>query len=249
MTTTLLKNMNSEYICHMHTAARDYVVKEYGVWSVLIVSTLIGLGVSRDFSWQAIYIFLALSLLVNSKQALTPFSQQAANNRSLGIFFAQVFGAAGIFIAVCGNDVILLAPLTIFPVAYFLTRWLKGEHFVVTELLGFVSLSLAAVVMKFLFTGGLDVRLFVAVAFYFMAAVFKVKALLHNRIKDKILSILYVGIAVLAYRRMHIPLLILLPFLDNLLVFIVPHKAKLHTTGWIEVVKSIVALILFMIYY
>jgi len=233
----------------MHTQAKDYVVKEYGVWSVLAVSVLIGLGVSGAISWQAISVFLALSLLVNSKQALTILFNQTAYRRSLVIFLVQIVSAAGIFIAVFGNDVIMLVPLLIFPAVYILMRWFAGEHFIVTELLGFVSLSLAAVIVKFLYTGGLDVRLFVAVAFYFMAGVFKVKALIQNKMMNRIYSVLYVVIAAMVYRRMHIPIIILLPFLDNVIVAVVPYKVKIKTTGWIEVAKSLVTLILFMVYY
>lgn len=44
-----------------------------------------------------------------------------------------------------------------------------GEHFVLTEVLGFALMRLAAVLAKFLITGGIDVRLFIAVALYFGA--------------------------------------------------------------------------------
>jgi hypothetical protein len=121
-------------------------------------------------------------------------------------------------------------------------RRLVGEHALVTELMGFLVLSLASVIMKFLFFGGLDVRLFVAVAFYFMAGVFKVRALLTDKTKDRIVSLLYIAAAAFAYRGMHISLIILLPLFDNLVAAIAPYRVKLQTTGWTEVGKGVVFL-------
>jgi sensor histidine kinase YesM len=51
------------------------------------------------------------------------------------------------------------------------------------------------------------------------------------------------------YRRFHIPVIILLPLLDNLIVAGTLYKVRLQTTGWIEVTKSILFLILFVYYY
>jgi hypothetical protein len=126
---------------------------------------------------------------------------------------------------------------------------LAGEHFIVTELLGFVLISLAAIIAKFTLTGGTDLRLLVGVAFYFMAGVFKVKSLLLKKTSDRVLTALYVVIAVLAYRSMHIPLILLLPLVDNLIVAAFPYKVKLQTTGWIEVAKSLVFLGLMTAFY
>jgi hypothetical protein len=48
---------------------------------------------------------------------------------------------------------------------------------------------------------------------------------------------------------MHIPVIILLPLVDNLIVSAYPYKVKLQTTGWIEVGKSLIFLSLFIYYY
>jgi len=55
----------------MKTEAKGYFLKEYGSWSVLIIACLIGIGVSHGFTWLVFPLFLALSLLINSKQAFT----------------------------------------------------------------------------------------------------------------------------------------------------------------------------------
>jgi hypothetical protein len=126
---------------------------------------------------------------------------------------------------------------------------LGGEHFILTELLGFALISLAAVLAKFLIVEGVDVRLFVAVALYFTAGVFKVKAVLFRKAKDRVYTVLYVLFAVYAYHRFHISLLILLPLADNLIVAATLYKVKLQTTGWIEVAKSLLFLGLMIAYF
>jgi hypothetical protein len=233
----------------MRIEAKGYFLKEYGSWSVLIVAYLIGIGVCKAFTWSAIPLFLALGLLVNSKQAYTKWSRRTDDRKSLIIFLAHIGVAAVVLLAVFGSDIPMLLPLLIFPLAYLLMNKFAGEHFILTEALGFALLSLSAVLAKFLLTGGVDVRLFVGTALYFTAGVFKVKAVLLKKKKDRILTVLYVVFAALVYQRMHIPIIILLPLVDNLIVSVSPYKVKLQTTGWIEVGKSLIFLSLFIYYY
>jgi hypothetical protein len=233
----------------MRPEGKGYFLKEYGSWSVLIVAYLIGLGVSKAFTWTAIPLFVALGLLVNSKQAYTKWSRRTEDRKSLTIFLAHIVVAAVVLLAVFGRDIPMLLPLLIFPLAYLLMNKFAGEHFVLTEMLGFALLSLSAVLAKFLVTGGLDVRLFVGTALYFTAGVFKVKAVLLKKKKDRVLTALYVVFAALVYHRMYIPVIILLPLVDNLMVAAALYKAKLRTTGWIEVAKGLTVLALFIYYY
>lgn len=233
----------------MRNEAKSYFLKEYGSWSVLIISFLIGIGTSRSFSWQVVPLFLALALLVNSKQALTRWMRRAEDRVSLLIFLGHIVVATILFFLVFGNDIPMLLPLLVFPAAYLVTSKIAGEHFILTEVLGFVLLSLAAILAKFLLTGGLDVRLFVGVALYFTAGVFKVKTLLLKKTRDRVLSVLYIVFTVYAYRRFHIPLIILLPLVDNLIVAVAPYRMKLKTTGWTEVAKSLVFLGLLLYHY
>ena len=55
----------------MRNECKGYFLKEYGSWSVLIVAYLTGLAVSRGFDLEAVPLFIALGLLINSKQAFT----------------------------------------------------------------------------------------------------------------------------------------------------------------------------------
>jgi hypothetical protein len=233
----------------MRPEAKGYFLKEYGSWSVLIVAYLIGIGVSRAFDWRLVPLLLALGLLINSKQAFSKWNRGTDKKRSFVVFLAQIAVAASILVAVFGSNIPMLLPLLIFPAAYLLSNKIAGEHFILTELLGFALISLAAVLAKFLLTGGLDVRLFLGVALYFTAGVFKVKTLLLRKTRDRVLGVLYLLLSVFVYHRMHIPLIILLPLVDNLIVSLNPYKVKLKTTGWIEVAKSLAFLGLLIFYY
>ena len=233
----------------MKNETKGYILKEYGSWSVLTIAYLIGLLVSREFKWETVPVLIALALLINSKQAYMKWIRGTAARRPLAIFLGQIIVSAVILLLVFKSDIPMLLPLLVFPAAYFVANRVAGEHFVLTEVLGFVLISLAAVLAKFLVTGGLDVRLFVAVALYFAAGVFKVKILLLKRTRERIIMALYVFLSIVIYRAFHLPVIILLPLVDNLVVAAKPYKVKLQTTGWIEVAKSILYLSLMAAYY
>ena len=226
----------------MRTEAKGYFLKEYGSWSVLVIAYIIGMGVSRTFVWPMLPVFVSLGLLINAKQAFTRWNRKAGNREALTVFLGQLAVAAAIILAVVGRDIPLLLPLLVFPAAYLLLNKLAGKHNVFTELLGFALLSLSAVIARFLAVGGLDVRLFVAVALYFTAGVFKVKAVLFKKPLDRILAVLYILFAAYAYRRFYLSLLILLPLAENVVMAATLYKVRLQTTGWIEVAKSLLFL-------
>jgi hypothetical protein len=233
----------------MNTETKEYILKEYGSWSVLVIACLVGIGVSRGFTWLAFPLFFALGMLINSKQAFTKWLRKKGDRRSFVIFMGQIIVATVVLVALFGSDVPRLLPLLALPTAYLLMSRFAGEHFILTELLGFALLSLAAVLAKFLITNGVDVRLFVAVALYFIAGVFKIKAVLFRRTKDRVLTVLYVLFAVAVYRSFHLSFLLLLPLLDNLVAAATLYKLRLQTTGWIEVAKSLAFLLLMLLYF
>ena len=228
----------------MKPEGKGYILKEYGSWSVLTVAFLIGLGVSRVFPWQALPLYAALGLLINSKQAYMKWTRQPLERKHLGVFLGQVAAASVILFALFAGNLPQVLPLLIVPAAYLLMNRYAGEHHVLTELLGFALLSLAAVLAKFQVVEGVDVRLFVATALYFTAGVFKVKAVLLRKMRDRVLTVLYVLFAAYVYRRFVISLLVLLPLAENVAMAIFLYKVRLQTTGWIEVAKSLVFLAL-----
>ncbi len=233
----------------MRGISQGYILREYGSWSVLIVSFLIGLGVSRAFQWTVVPLFLSLCLMINSKQAFMKWVRKRDEHTALLIFSGHLAAAAAVLVLIFRNEIVMLLPLLVVPAAYLASNRIAGEHFIVTEILGFVLISLSAVLVKFLLTGGLDVRLFLGVAFYFTAGVFKVKALLQRKVRYRVLTVLYALLAVYVYYRMYIPEIILLPLAENLAAVTGIYTVRLQTTGWIEVAKSLLFLMLFIIYY
>ncbi|MHB8846788.1 MAG: YwiC-like family protein [Nitrospirota bacterium] len=233
----------------MRPEGKGYILKEYGSWSVLVVAFLAGLGVSRAFSWQALPLFLALGLLINSKQAYTKWVRGKGDRTPLIVFLGQIAVAAVVLLALFGDSLPQLMPLLVFPAAYLLMNRFAGEHHILTELLGFALLSLAAVLAKFLVVQGVDVRLFAATALYFTAGVFKVKAVLFKKTRDRILAVLYILLAAVVFKRFVIPLVILLPLIENVVMAVTLYKVRLQTTGWIEVAKSLAFLGLMIAYF
>jgi hypothetical protein len=233
----------------MRPEIKGYFLKEYGAWSVLITVSLIGVGVSRAFSWTLIPLFLALGLLINSKQAYTKWIRRTDDRKSLAIYLGQIVVAAVIFLALFSTNIPRLLPLLIFPVAYLLMNKFAGEHFILTEVLGFALISMAAVLVKFLLTDSLDMRLFLGVALYFTANVFKVKTMLFKKMQSRVLTVLSVFFAVFVYQLMSIPIIVLLPLTDNIIAAATLYKVKLQTVGWMEVAKSLVFMGLFIWFY
>jgi hypothetical protein len=233
----------------MRPQSNGYILKEYGSWSVLTVSFLVGLGVSRSFPLQAVPVYIALALLINSKQAYTKWMRRSGGVKALLIFLAETVAASVILLYVYGRGVPQLLPLLLLPATYLLTNWYAGEHHVLTELLGFAVLSLAAVLAKFLVVKGVDVRLFVATALYFTAGVFKVKVVLLRKMRDRVLTVLYVLCAASVYRWFVVSLLVLLPLADNVIMAISLYKVRLQTTGWIEVAKSLAFFALMILFF
>jgi len=233
----------------MKPEGKGYFLKEYGSWSVLTVAFLIGSGVSRAFPWQAVPLFFALGLLINSKQAYTRWVRGKGDRSALVVFLGQVAFAAVILVALFEGSLPQLLPLLVLPAAYLLMNRFAGEHFIITELLGFALLSLAAVLAKFLVVQGVDIRLFIATALYFTAGVFKVKAVLFKKLPDRVMTVLYVLFALYSYGRFHIAAVVLLPLAENIVMAVTLYKVRLQTTGWIEVAKSLAFLGLMMYYF
>jgi len=233
----------------MKPEGKGYFLKEYGSWSVLTVAFLIGLGVSRAFPWQAVLLYAALGLLINSKQAYMKWTRQPSVRRHLAVLLGQIGSASLILLPLFAGSLPQVLPLLIVPAAYLVMNRFAGEHHVLTELLGFAILSLAAVLARFLVVEGVDVRLFVATALYFTAGVFKVKAVLLKKTRDRVLTVLYVLFALYAYQRFHIASIVLLPLAENIIMAMTLYKVRLQTTGWIEVAKSLAFLALMILYF
>ena len=237
------------YTFTMTIELKTYFLKEYGSWSVLVVAYLAGACVCHAFSWLLFPLFAALALLINSKQAFMKWLRKTEDRTSFFIMLGQVIVAALILAVIFRSEVLRLLPLLVIPALYLLSVRIAGEHNLTTEFLGFALISLAAVLAKFVLTDGIDVRLFIGVAIYFMAGIFKIKVVLLKKMQDRIFTALFVLFSIFVYHRFYIPAIVLLPLLDNLIASATLYRVRLQTTGWIEVAKSILFLVLFVSYY
>jgi hypothetical protein len=227
---------------------KKYILKEYGSWSVMVISYLAGVFASGVFNLNAILSLLAISLFINSKQAFTMWSRRVDPMRSAVIFTAQVVLASLIIIGTLGESVVKLLPYALIPAIYILLLYFAGEHALITEICGFALLTLSSLIAKFVSTGVVDNKLYIAVAVFFIAGVFKVKLQLKRKPFERILMILYIVLAIIIYSLIKLPLIILLPLIDNLIFSVALYNVKLKATGWIEVLKSVIFLALVIIY-
>ena len=66
---------------------------------------------------------------------------------------------------------------------------------------------------------------------------------------DRAVSVAYLLLAVVLYALFEIPVVLLLPLMDNLAFSIAPYQVRLKTLGWIEVAKSLLFLLLIALAY
>jgi hypothetical protein len=232
-------------------ALKRYILKEYGSWGVMTLSYLTGLIVSGGATPEAVAVFIAISLYINSKQAFVLWMRHRGKNPplALAVFAAQVLSATILLFIVMGSSLVSLLPYSLVPLTYLACLWVLGEHSILTEISGFVLLSLSALVAKMTTTGVIDPELFVATAIFFSAAVFKVRIQFKKGMLQRLLMIMYIGFALVVYRLMHVSMLLLLPLADNLFFSITLYRAKLGATGWLEMAKGIVFLLLMALSY
>ena len=212
----------------------------------MTLSYLTGLVVSRRATPGAVAVFIAIALYINSKQALVLWIRHRGGKpaRSLAAFAAQVFVATLMLLLFLRGSLGPLMPYVLAPLAYLLCLKFLGEHSLFTEISGFVLLSLSALLAKLTATGVIDPALFITVAIFFTAGVFKVRVQFRKGILHRVLMVIYLGFALSVYRLIHTPVLVLLPLIDNLIFSITLYQAKLRVTGWLEVLKGFVFLLL-----
>lgn len=217
----------------------------------MTLSYLTGLVVSGRATPGAAAVFIAIALYINSKQALVLWMRSRGGNpaRPRAVFLVQVLVATMMLLPVLGTSLGPLMPYALVPVAYLICLKLLGEHSIITEISGFALLSLSALVAKLTTTGVVDPVLFTAVAVFFIAGVFKVRVQFRKGMTQRVLMVIYLGFALAVYRLLHIPVLVLIPLLDNLIFSITLYRAKLGVTGWLEVLKGVAFLLLMALSY
>ncbi len=215
----------------------------------MLISALTGLFVSGGFYIKGTSAILALSLFTNSKQVLTSWRREEYQKKYLLAFILQAFAGALILLFIIGEPIINLLPYASIPALYVLLLLFAGEHKVYTEITGFATLTLSVLIVKFASTGNIDPILYISVVVFFIAGVFKVRVQLGKGLVWRVLMTFYIVFSLFIYHFTEMPLIILLPLLDNLVFSIMPYRVKLKVTGWIEVSKGIVFLLLMVFYY
>jgi len=165
------------------------------------------------------------------------------------MFTAQVAAATIILLFVLGSRIYSLMPYAVVPLAYLLLLKFLGEHSILTEISGFVLLSLSALIARLTTAGVIDPALFIAVAVFFTAGVFKVRVQFKKGMAQRILMVFYIAFAFIVYRLIPLPALALLPLIDNLIFSLTLYRVKVRVTGWLEVLKGVIFLLLMALSY
>ena len=228
-----------------------YILKEYGSWVVMTLSFLTGVLVGGVFRFTLIPVYLAICLMINSKQAFTLWMRSKDSDSTMygTVFFAQIVSAAVMLFFLVGGPAGKLLPYAAIPAAYLLLNRFAGEHAIATEVSGFALLAVAALVSRLLSSGQVDLRLYLAVALFFTAGVFKVRVQFRKGVFDRTLMAGYLAFTLAAYYAIGAPLVALLPLTENLVSAAMLYKVTLRVTGWTEVLKGICFLLLMGLYY
>lgn len=228
-----------------------YLLAEYGSWGVMLIAFASGLAVGRSAGIGSLIALLSVSLLVNSKQAFTVWlrSGSEGGRTARNLFIFQVLVGSVMIIWVAGPSIRAFMPYSALPILYLALFLRAGEHALPTETAGFMLLSLSALIGKYTATGAVDGRFYLAAAVFFTAGVFKVRLQFTKRQVFRTALVLYVGCSVLVYSAAGLPIGMLFPLVDNLVFAVTLYSVRLQTTGWIEVAKGIMFLMLATLLY
>lgn len=234
-------------------------VKEWGSWAVFIYSCATGLAAGlltrpwqagNGYSLRTFAAILGLVFLVNSKAPFGSFLRaQKDDKEHLGWLMLFVLTGLALLLP------FLLEAAQILIVSVLLVALYMGfvsagkEHYLLAELNGFALLALSAPIVYFVVTGDLSWRLYAAVLVYFSAGVLKVRARLKKTFFYRVLMLIYCAAAPLFYSYAGIPVILLLPLLENVLSVILMKEERLRTTGNIELIKGALFLLLVVFFW
>ena len=90
----------------------------------------------------------------------------------------------------------------------------------------------------------MSLKLYAAVLTYFAAGVLKVRAMVKKTVPYRLLMVVYCAAAPAFCYVMNIPVILLLPLVENIVSVIMMREERLRSTGNIELIKGAVFLIL-----
>jgi hypothetical protein len=231
------------------------VVKEHGSWVVSALSFGAGFAAGAmdpraypAFGLLTVLLTCAgLAMLINSKSPLSSFLKGARTGRPLAWFL--VFTISGCllllpFMLKGFRSFIIFSPLVIL---YVVLLYSGRERNLISELTGFSLLTLPAPVAYFVATGTISHRLYLAIFIYFAAGVFKVRARTERGAIYRLLMVFYCVLCPFTYHLLGIPVIALLPLVENLFSAIWWREKTLKTIGNIEFAKGIIFIAIFLL--
>jgi hypothetical protein len=229
------------------------VVKEWGSWAVFSSSCLAGLitGLKtrpwltdRPFAAVTALTISGLAFLINSKYPLaSALRSKGKKEHVLWFLFFALTGFA-LLTPFLIEGIKTFQFFAILIASYIVLLSSGKEHHLAAELNGFALLTISAPVVYFAVTGEMSWKLYIAVTVFFSAGVFKVRLRLRRTPLMRIVMILYCIAAAVIFYALAISVLILLPFLENIMTSLWMREERLRTTGNMELLKSVIFIIL-----
>jgi hypothetical protein len=233
------------------------IVKEWGSWAVSGASCLAAVITGslkrssepeQGFIFTTVLTILGLVMLINSKNPLAALLRSKDSKKEHVVWFL-VFSMTGlVFLTpfiIDGIGKFAVFALLAFSYVIFLVN--GKEHHILSELNGFALLTLSAPIVYFAITGEMSLKLYAVIFVYFAAGVFKVRVRIRKTTFHRCLMAIYCIAAVTIYYFLNVPIIVLLPLIENIWTVVMMREEKLKTTGYIELTKSVVFVILLSI--
>lgn len=228
-------------------------VKEWGSWAVFSSSCLAGLiaGLKtkpwlagRDFTNLTVFTVLGLAFLINAKNPLASALRSKGKKEHVRWFLFFALSGLALLMPFLNEGIKAFQVFALLVASYIFLLSSGKEHHLAAELNGFALLTISAPVVYFAVTGVMSWKLYIAVTVFFSAGVFKVRLRLRKTLLFRLVMILYCITSAALFYYMSISLLILLPSLDNIVTAMWLREEKLSTTGYMELSKGILFIVL-----
>ena len=234
-------------------------VREWGSWVVFIASVSAALITSSvagapdrgsGASSFTAFTIAGLTFLINSKNPLASAMRTGWKKKGhvAWFLFFSLFGLL-LMAHFLVDGIRPFSPFSLLAFSYAVLLFRGKEHSLITELNGFALLTLTAPVVYFSVTGDLSLRLYAAVFLFFAAGVFKVRVRIRKTLNYRWIMALYCAGASLMYFLLDINLIILLPLIENILSVLLMREEKLRATGYIELTKGVLFLVLLALFW
>ena len=241
------------------------IVKEYGSWAVFCCSCLAALSAGlmtrpwdsgREFSYITLMTIIGMIFLINAKVPFSSLLRARSFNESgesdtgkrstEHMYWLLIFVIAGLGLLVpfLMDGFRYFIGFSILVISYAILMKRGREHHLIAEINGFALLTLSAPIIYFTVTGDVSMRIYAAVLIFFVAGVLKVRVRIKKTPLYRGSMVTYCLAAAVVFHLIHIPLILLVPLLENIVSAIWMKEVKLKTVGDIELTKGILFILL-----